>query len=384
MAALVAGGVGAVALLGNRGGAGSAAEAVTLLSQDLGSQDYLSAFGRLHPAEAGLFTDVGDLVVGELQRLDVLRPDADLGSTAGGTTVTDLRFDEAAAEQVRPDVVITKLVGGTITTDGDPADIPFTDSFRALAFPEGLPPAEGPMTVDIAQVVAEQGEPIRLAAVEVDGSWYVSLFYTAADYALRDEGLTWPQQSVAPRGAATPQDALRETAQAVLDQDARRIVELAPPGELSVLHDVGEALIADAGGTPSGARIVELETDDVQVRGRPALFITRVVVEDPGGERLTIVRDGDCVTLEAAGSPQRLCAADLAQAGGLPIDDPLLAPVADLVPDIVQVLLEVKVVTTEVDGLHHVSPVRTVVGLYGDLFAVIDREDVAALFAAAR
>jgi hypothetical protein len=382
--ALVAGGIGAVTLLGNRGGAGSATEAVTLLSQDLTAENYLSAFSRLHPAEAELFTDVGDLVVTELQRLDVLRPDADLNSSVGQTTISDLRFDESAAEQVREDVVITKLVGGTITTEQNPEDIPFTDSFRALAFPDGLPPAEGPMTMDIAQIVAEQGEPIRLAAVRVDGSWYVSLFYTAADYSLREEGQAWPQQSVAPRGAATPQDALRETAQALLDQDARRLVELAPPGELSVVHDIGEVLIADAGGTPTGARIVELDADEVQVRGRPGLFITRVVVADPGGEQLTVTRDGDCVTLVAAGTPQRLCAADIGELGGLPLDDSTFGPLAGLIPDVVQALLEVKVVTTEVDGLHYVSPVRTVVGIYADVLGVLDREDLAALINAAR
>ncbi len=384
MVALVAGGIGVATLLGNRGGAGSASEAVRLLANDLSTQNYVGAYGRLHPSEAQLLTDLGDLFVDELQRLDVLRPDADLNSVTATLTVADLRFDEAAQEQVREDVVITTLVGGTITSEQNPADIPFTDSFRALAFPDGLPPADEPTTMDIAQIVAEQGQPIRLASVRVDGAWYTSILYTAADYALREQGATWPQRSIAPRGAATAQDALRETVQAALDQDVRRLVELAPPGELSVIHDIGEVLVADITGTPSGARVVELEADDVEVRGRPALFVTRVVVQGPGGERATAVRDGDCVSVEAGGPAQRFCAADLAAQGGLPLTDPALAPLAAVVPDAVQALLEVKIVTTEVDGLHYVSPAGTVVGIYGDLFAVLDRQDIVDLIDATR
>ncbi|MBC8091492.1 MAG: hypothetical protein H7Y15_06045, partial [Pseudonocardia sp.] len=70
--------------------------------------------------------------------------------------------------------------------------------------------------------------------------------------------------------------------------------------------------------------------------------------------------------------------------GGLPLTDPALAPLAGLVPDAVQALLEVKIVTAEVDGRFYVSPVRTVVGIYGDLFAVLDRQDLVDLINATR
>ena len=54
--------------------------------------------------------------------------------------------------------------------------------------------------------------------------------------------MNWLTTSIAPRGAATPNDALRETVNAFLDGNVQRLVELAPPGELSVLHDVGPVL----------------------------------------------------------------------------------------------------------------------------------------------
>ncbi|WP_219414449.1 flagellar basal body protein FliL [Pseudonocardia nigra] len=379
--ALVAGSVAAVVLLGGRGGADTARESVELLAADLSQQRWFDAFGRLHPAEAELLTDLGEVVTDELVRLEVFRPDADLDAAFSGATVSDLRFDEAAAEQVRPDVVITKLVAGTITFDQDPAALPFTDSFRRLAFPDGLPAAT-PTTIDLADVVAEQGEPIRLASVRVEGSWYVSLFYTAADYALRSEGLSWPATSVPARGAATPGDALRETVQAMLDGDVPRLVELAPSGELQVVHDLGDVIVAEAPAEPSGARITELETTETDVRGDTALQVTRVVVETPAGDRVTVTRSGDCLDISGSdGSAEQVCGPELFGQALAGAGDPTLDRLA---PRILQAVLDVRIVTVGADGAHYVSPGRTAIALYAEVLRALEPEDIAELFRSMR
>lgn len=380
--ALAAGAVTAVALLSRGGGGDTPGQAVELLAADLGEGALIDAASRLHPAEVTLATDVGEILAAELQRLDVLRADADPQALYGSLTVEGLRFDAAQEERVRDDVVITKLVAGRITITQDPGALPFTDSFRARAFPDGLPPAGEPMTIDVAEVVAEQGEPVRLATVQVDGAWYVSVFYTLADYALLSEGLEWPRTTIEPRGAASPQDALRETLQAVLDADVRRLVELAPPGELDVLHAVGDVLVAQAAdGEAPGGRVVDVVTEPVEVRGQDALRITRLVFESPEGQEVTVARSGDCLEVSAAGAPsERFCAEDAIAGSDLGSAPP---EVADIATRLVGTALDLKVVTVEVDGAHYVSPIRTAVGVYADLLGTLTAEDLAALFAAA-
>jgi hypothetical protein len=380
---LLAGGGTAWYLLGNAGGAGSPNDAVTSLAADLEAKNYLKAYSRINPTEAELLADMGDMLTTELQRLDVLRPDASAQAGLDSATVTGLRFDEAGQENVRDNVAITKLVAGTITTNQDPNTLPFTDSFKARAFPNGIPTG-GPTTIDIAQEVAQQGEPIRVATVKVDGEWYVSGFYTLADYALKDAGTPWPTTSIGAAGAGTAQDALREALQAGFDSNVQRLVELSSPTEMAVLHDAGPALVdAARGGTPSGLRIVDLQTTQEDVRGSTGLGLRSAVVEQDG-QRITITRDGDCVSVSGVeGSPATpFCANDLA--GNLDSqigNDPTLTR---LVPKLVTAALDVKVVMVQEDGAWFVSPGRTLVGVYGDLLGALAPEDVAALVEAGR
>jgi hypothetical protein len=380
---LLAGGGTAWYLLGNAGGAGSPNDAVTTLAADLEAKNYLKAYSRINPSEAELLADMGDVLTTELQRLDVLKPDASAQAGLDSATVTGLRFDEAGQENVRDNVAITKLVAGTITTNQDPNTLPFTDSFKARAFPNGIP-TSGPTTVDIAQEVANQGEPIRVATVKVDGEWYVSGFYTLADYALKDAGTPWPTTSIGAAGAGSAQAALRDALQAGFDSNVQRLVELSSPTEMAVLHDAGPALVdAARDSTPSGLRIVDLQTTQEDVRGSTGLGLRSAVVEQ-NGQRITITRDGDCVTVGGIeGSPATpFCANDLASNLGSQIgNDPTLTR---LVPKLVTAALDVKVVMVQEDGAWFVSPGRTLVGVYGDLLGALAPEDVAALVEAGR
>ncbi|HEX2576323.1 MAG TPA: hypothetical protein VHK88_08235, partial [Aquihabitans sp.] len=67
------------------------------------------------------------------------------------------------------------------------------------------------------------------------------------------------------RGAADPEAAVREAVAAAVELDVRRLVELTPPGEMSVLHDYGPLLVADAeearGDDFKGPEVQELELE---------------------------------------------------------------------------------------------------------------------------
>lgn len=382
VAVLGGGGYTAYALLGNSGGASSPTEVVTSLAEDLEGKDYLRAASRIAPNETVLLTDMGDLMTRELVRLEILKPDAAANQSLDTVTFTGLQFDEAAAESVRPNVTITKLVAGTITSNSDPATLPFTDKFRDAVFPDGQPAAGTPETIDIAQVVREEGEPIRIATVEVDGSWYVSGFYTAADYALKEANEPWPTTSVPAVGAPTAQDALKDLVTAAMDADVQRVIELTDPEEVGALHDAGPALVqAAAGAQPSGAKLVDLQTTETDVRGHTGLSLASVTIETPDGIRLDVKRDGDCLLMSSpqGGGEQRLCTDDLAAAGLSEVgNSPALE---ELAPRLVTAMLDIKVLTTEIDGQWYVSPGQTVVQVYADILGALQPADIDALIA---
>jgi hypothetical protein len=354
-----------------------------LLATDLEDGSTVGALSRLHPAERELLVESQTMFTDELKRLEIIRPDADL--TTMSATFSGLRFDESAAETVRDDVVITKLVAGTVSMVDDPTRSVFTDAFRDLALPKGG--AGAPNTVDIAR---DAPDGVRIATVLVDGRWYVSGFYTAADYALRAAGQPWPRTTVAARGAATATEALKQTVQAAMDADVRRLVELAPPGELQVLHDVGDALIAAAGRTsPSGVRLLELETTESSTPGGTAVTLQEVVLQNDDGDIATVRRDGSCIVARfgVANSEKRICSfADFSSSGlggssrgltGQPAVDRVL-------PKLFGVLTNPKIVVVEDGGQHYLSPFRTITTFYGDALRALTAQDVRDLLQAVR
>ncbi|GAA5155222.1 MULTISPECIES: flagellar basal body protein FliL [Amycolatopsis] len=350
-------------LLAQQGsGAASPTEAALKLTSSLGSGDLVGVLDSLAPAEAALFTDPVKDATSELKRLQVLDGNADPNALSGvGVQTQNLTFDEAGAQRVNDHVTITKLTGGTLTITSDFGKLPLAKQFL-----DALPgtPDAGPHTetIDIAKEVRESGEPVRIATVQVDGEWYPSLLYTIADYALREAGQQWPATSIPAKGAASANDAVKELVQAALDADVQRVIELLPPDEMGVLHDAGPAILAAAEGEtePTGAQLLDLRTQTSPVTGGTRATVTSLKLRDPSGEEYSVTKDGDCYEVSGEGRTQKMCADDLAEqieseAGSLPSD------VREVLRHLSGGILKqgIGVVTTEVNGKHYVSPLRT-------------------------
>ncbi|WP_306999527.1 flagellar basal body protein FliL [Amycolatopsis thermophila] len=342
-------------------GAATPTEAAQNLAKALSGNDVVGMVGALAPAEAKLLTEPIGQTTDELKRLGILKADADPKTLTGlQVKAENLVFDEAGAERVNDHLTITKLTGGTITVTGDPSKLPLADRFRDL-----MPADEGPQTetIDIADEVRDSGEPIRIATVKVDGDWYPSLLYTIADYALQDEHEPWPTTSIPARGASSPNEAVKQLVQAALDEDVTRVIELLPPDEMAVLHDAGPALVAAAreDSEPSGAKLTDLRTETSAVPGGTRATITHVEFTDPSGGTYSVTKNGDCYDATGEGRTEHLCADYLA--------DNIENEIGSSVPEEVTTVLQhlstgvldqgLGVVTTEVGGLHYVSPLRT-------------------------
>ncbi|GAB3574684.1 hypothetical protein GCM10027445_35950 [Amycolatopsis endophytica] len=362
-------------------GAATPTEAAQNLATALGGNDVVGVVSALAPAEAKLLTEPIGQTTDELKRLGILDSAADPEALTGlQVKAENLVFDEAAAEQVNDHLTITKLTGGTLTVTADPSKLPLAQKLRDL-----MPSGQGPQTetIDIAEEVRDQGEPIRIATVQVDGEWYPSLLYTIADYALRDENEPWPTTSIPARGANSSTDAVKQLVQAALDEDLTRVIELLPPDEMAVLHDAGPALVAaaDEDSEPSGAKLLDLRADTSAVPGGTRNTITYVEFEDPSGEKYTVTKDGDCYEATGEGQTRRLCGDFVVESLEDEVGSGAPEEVVRVLENLSRGVLEqgLGVITTESGGLHYVSPLRTFNELGLTVLRSLNPEDITTL-----
>ena len=386
---LAGGGVGTYfALSGNDSGADTPTAAAMKLATSISNSDIVGVAESLAPAESAVFTDPISDATNELKRLKVLDSSADPKALSGIQVKTEnLTFDEAGAEQVNDHVTITKLTAGTITITSDFTKLPLAKEFLDEAMPGGARPSRSTdtETINIADEVRKNGEPIRIATVKVDGAWYPSLLYTIADYALKDAHQKWPSTSIPANGAASPNEAVKQTLQAALDSDVRRVIELLPPDEMGALHDAGPAIVNAIGDAkPSGAKVLDLQTQTSPVTGGTRATLTSVKIE-ANGEQYTVTKNGDCYEATGEGRTQRMCADDIAGQLEGEIGTSLPSSVTDVLRHLSSGLLGqgIGIVTTEVSGKYYVSPLRTVVEGGMTVLRSLQPGDITALVKAA-
>ncbi|CRK56206.1 proline-rich proteoglycan 2 [Alloactinosynnema sp. L-07] len=369
----------------NRGSTPSGAEsptaAATSLVNAIGQGDVAGLLTGLAPAERDLMTTLNSETTKELQRLDVYKKDVDPNKIQGFELKTEgLKFDEAGAEKVNDHLTITKLIEGKVTISSDASKLPFTEEFIELAFPRGMNAKPETETIDIADVVKDNdGEPIRIATVNVDGEWYPSLFYTIADYGLQDSKKKWPKTSIPAKGADSPEAAVRGLADAALDADIARVIELLPPDEMAVIHDLGPMIVDMAKGEaePSGVKITKLETETVDVEGATKVLLKEFEAEKDG-EKVRVTKDGECYAAEVDGEKEQFCADDAAtQIGGKRMDPDAKKALTNLVKGMIA---NTGVVTTKVDGKWYVSPIRSITDIQVTALKSLEPEDIKALF----
>jgi hypothetical protein len=360
-------------------GAPSPAAAANNLVSALGSGDVIGIMNGLAPAEAKLSKDYLTGTVDELKRLEVLKKDADPNKLSGVEfKAENIKFDEGAAETVNDHLVINKLTEGKITLTSDVKKIPLTDKLvEAMGAQNEKSTTE---TIDIAEEIkkSNKGEPIRIASIKVGSDWYPSLFYTIADNYLHEEKLKWPTSPIAPAGAGSASDAAKQMVEAGMGADLKKVIALLPPDEMGVIQDLGPVLIDQAGRIPAtGAKLTAFETDSKEVTGGTLLTIKKLSVE-VDGEKVEIVRSGDCYAVTAQGKEQKLCADEITQLieqqGGKNVPNAAI----DVIGRIGARVLKdgIGVVSTKVDGKWYVSPVRTYSELGLTLMRGLEPKDV--------
>jgi hypothetical protein len=395
LVALVGGGVTWLALsLGGKSGAASPGEAADTLMTSVQEGDLVGAMDSLAPAEAALMSDMISDYVEELKRIEILDSSADPSNVTGLElqSTEDLVWDDSKAKKINDHLTMAALTDGTLQLTGKFSEIPLAQSFKDAVIPPEMQAemeAQSPNeTLDIGAMVQQTGQPIYIATVKVDDEWYPSLFHTIAHYALEDEREQWPSTSTPAVGADSPNAAIKALVEAVRTTDIQKVIEIMPPDEMAVLHDLGPMLIEKVNAEPESQQdmpfeLVTLETEESDVSGgtRSTLSKLEVRITDGSGPgTIAVQKSGDCYDVQVDSEMKQFCAAELseqlqAELGGAPPE------VVSMVSKIMGKLMDqgVGVVTTEVDGKHYVSPMRTYSELIMTILRSVDAEDIQTL-----
>jgi len=373
-------------------GQASPEAAASSLLNSLSAKDAVGVAAQLDPAEAALFSDLSGDILSQLKRLGVIKSDADPQALSGATITTkNLTFDSKAEEKINSRVTVVKLTGGTVTINFDSAKLPLTDKVKGAIPDFDKQVKNQTKTIDIAAEVARNdGKPFRIATVNRDGTWYPSLFYTAADNAYQDakaKDPTLPSPadtgSITPAGGGSPEAAVNGLIDKALAGDLEGVIGMLPPDEMSVLYDYGRTLIAGAKldtKSVDGVTISDRQwqVDDVSGGKKVSLKSISVtkdgdtvkVVRDPAANSLTVTLPGQpTVAISPANIDTYL---SKMSTGGSRIP----AEVLDIVKREFVQLTGLGFTTVEVNGTWYVSPLRTYSGVLVSLLQGLEPGDI--------
>jgi hypothetical protein len=354
-------------------GAATPRGAVEAIVTDINNSDLLGVLNDLAPGERAALVDPVTQLINELKKAQILSADANPANVAGVQfRLSNLAF-AANPVTINNHVAIVPITDGSLFESADLAKAPLAKAFVDALFPSGLPAgSHSSQTIDIAQQVAANGGPVRIATEKVDGRWYPSIFYTAADSAAHKQPPD-STQAIAPRGGSSPADAVSQLVHALVGGDIHRAIELADPNELAVLHDYAGTILAGIPSefhAPFTVNDLEFNPPTSISNGEQRITLKKVSVTTASGRSISVTLDSPgCTTVVSDGKTQHECAADaIARLKTLAktlahID--ITAGEQKAITDLLTGASGLGIDTDQVDGQYYVSGVRT----YFDLIA---------------
>jgi hypothetical protein len=244
VAVVLLGGAGFFALqaLRETGGAASPEEAIDELLLALNQEDFLAVGELLEPAERRTVVEplVTDILP-ELERLGVFEEDTDPSQVDGvDIELTDVTY-EVEPVVGHDDIVHIYFTGGQSSTTTTAVDLPWGETVRSLA---------GDDLEDTSSSESIERADTPLVAVERDGRWYLSMWYSLAE-AIRletDADLPDIEDGPTPAGSESPEAAVEAMIQEMVDLDIAGMISRVDPDEGASLYRYSPLFISDAQG----------------------------------------------------------------------------------------------------------------------------------------
>jgi hypothetical protein len=212
-------------------------QAVESFYTALAKGDGIGLAETLEPGERDILLDSVVPMVAEMNRLQFFE-NADLKQIKGiEGSFTNYKATE---KKLRDDLTEVTINSGTLVTNFDPKALPLGKNLKD-AFKDALDSSKKSSTTT-------QLKDSPFVVHKTGSKWYVSLNFSIAEAARRDNNKNGGQQRAVPlltngtlpKGGATPEQAVRDMMQAMADVNVERMIELVPPSELPALQNYSE------------------------------------------------------------------------------------------------------------------------------------------------
>jgi hypothetical protein len=363
----------------NAGGAASPEELGEAVMESLDQEDMLGVIDLMLPGERDTFSEPAQEMISELTRLEVLSDEASLDGLAGFDFALEDRNVRVETTNVDDIVNITMIADATASVNGE-----------ELPLGELITDAIGD-DVDMSELTTTESGldfEVPMTAVEKDGRWYLSAFYTIAENARVSAGLgDIPAEGVAPSGGDSPEGALDVMFDGIAQLDLTAIIAGLNPNEAEALQRYAPLFIGDAQAAldevPATLEVTGVEYDVEGSGSTRSVSVEQITVEgqiEEGGETFTFSAtfDDGCITAETNGESFDSC---VLQTESDDIDEILgeidgLQEFRSEFEDILADYDQPGVTVKEVDGEWYVSPIATWFDQFFAISNAIDREEI--------
>jgi len=300
VAALVASGVGLAALAAQDSPPASSPEATVRAVLDATQRgDVTAVLANVDPSESGALRSSADSVLGAVKQLGLLDQSASLSQVSGATITFDgQKMTTEYLDQLEgPNkVAAVTFTAGTARVKVDPSALPLGSLAKGLVG-QGTNPVD--RTIQLAGTDAAK-RPI--VTVNRNGTWYVSLSYTAAEILRRKAGIALPAApaTAAAVGATSPDAVVQDLLDATAKGDTAKVTGLIAPDEAGALRAYLPLLgQLDAGKTPA-ASISRVKLADAPVSEGTLVTVTSLHVTLGNGATADLA-PGGCLTITDPG-----------------------------------------------------------------------------------
>lgn len=255
---IIAAGVGAVAIVaaatfavtrvsGNddQGGASEPEAVADELIAALNDEDMLGVLDLLAPNERETLVEPFQRFTSEMQRIEVVDPSASLSDIDGLDITIDPDTVETTVSETNADDIVNLQISFTGTAELDGSALPVGDLIR-----DRLNLTDEQLDELDTSTRQEDGDVVLpLTAVNVDGRWYLSVFYSAAELARASaygsDVPPIPDEPVALRGVDDPEAAVEQFLTDAASLDAERVIGDLNPEEFEALQRYAPLFLDD-------------------------------------------------------------------------------------------------------------------------------------------
>ncbi len=369
-------------------GPASSDEAVTQMFQALDDDDFVGVAELIHPAERESLAQPIFEMIDNYSRLGIIASSVDTSSSS----LTDIEVDGLtySVEATGPRLHWITTTGGTMTSNAnfDPPAGPLMDRL-GIETPDVQPET---VTEDMGT------DPVSFAVVEVDGSWYVSLWYTAAETVRREAGEPFLGlgNGPTPVGSDSPDAVMEDLVRRVSDFDGEGIITLMDPNEAAALYDYSPHFLGEMKDGLAEAK-AQLRDEDIswsvdsvdfvsnEQNGRQIVSFNSIAMTvDVQGEQATVAIADGCLQAQFQGETIDSCDND-GEYGELSTDlneemkELLDFSEASLAAFSKLDAVDAGMTVVERDGRWYLSMMPTLLGTVNDHLAVLESDDLFAI-----